>query len=109
MTAISISEPGAPEVLVPGEHGVPEPGPEHVLIKVAAAGVNRPDVLQRLGHYPPPEGASPLPGLEVSGHVIAHGEGVSELRDGDAVCALLPGGGYAGYAVAHAGSQHRDG
>ena len=97
-------EPGGPEVLVAGKHSVPEPGPEEVLIKVVAAGVNRPDVLQRLGHYPAPAEASPLPGLEVSGHIAALGKGVSTLHEGDPVCALLPGGGYAEYAVAHAGS-----
>ena len=101
MTAVEISTPGGPEVLVPATLPRPEPGPGEVLIAVAAAGVNRPDVLQRKGAYPPPPGASPLPGLEVAGTVAALGprtEG-SGWSVGDAVCALTPGGGYAEYCV----------
>lgn len=104
MTGITIREPGGPEVLVAEEHPVPSPAADQVLIKVAAAGVNRPDVIQRLGQYPPPEGASALPGLEVSGQIVTVGENVSALSEGDAICALLPGGGYAEYAVAQADS-----
>ncbi|RMF70786.1 MAG: NAD(P)H-quinone oxidoreductase, partial [Alphaproteobacteria bacterium] len=100
MKAIAIREPGGPEVLVPVERPVPEPGPGELLIRVAAAGVNRPDVFQRMGMYPPPPGASELPGLEVSGIVETVGEGVTRFRSGDAVVALLAGGGYAEYAVA---------
>ena len=102
MTAIEIREPGGPEVLVPAERPVPQPGDGEVLIKVAAAGVNRPDVLQRQGSYPPPPGASDLPGLEVAGEVVALGTGVSEPKVGDKVCALVTGGGYAEYCVAPA-------
>ncbi|TNE33742.1 MAG: NAD(P)H-quinone oxidoreductase [Alphaproteobacteria bacterium] len=100
MTAIEISRFGGPEVLVPGERPVPRPGPEEVLIKVAAAGVNRPDVLQRLGGYAPPPGASDIPGLEISGTVAAVGEGVRKYKVGDKLCALVAGGGYAEYCVA---------
>jgi len=82
----------------------PRPGAQQVLIKTAAAGMNRPDLFQRLGLYPPPPGASPILGLEVAGHVAAVGEGVERWREGDAVCALLPGGGYAEYATAPSGS-----
>ncbi|ABA06003.1 Zinc-containing alcohol dehydrogenase superfamily [Nitrobacter winogradskyi Nb-255] len=101
MTAIGISKPGGPEVLVPQLRPVPSPGPREVLIKVAAAGVNRPDVLQRSGSYPPPPGASDLPGLEVAGEVVALGEGASRYRPGDKVMSLVSGGGYAQYCVAH--------
>jgi putative PIG3 family NAD(P)H quinone oxidoreductase len=104
MTAIAISEPGGPRVLKPETRDVPVPGPGEMLIKVHAAGVNRPDVQQRKGAYPPPPGASDLPGLEVSGEVAALGEGVSRWRVGDRVCALTPGGGYAEYVKVHAGS-----
>ncbi len=100
MTVVAIREPGGPEVLVPERRPVPEPGPGEVRIRVAACGVNRPDVLQRLGRYPPPPGASDLPGLEVAGMVDAVGEGVRRFRPGDSVCALLAGGGYAEWAVA---------
>ena len=100
MKAIAIREPGGPEVLVPVEHPVPDPGAGELRIRVAAAGVNRPDVFQRMGMYPPPPGASELPGLEVSGIVDAIGEGVTRFRPGDAVVALLAGGGYAEYALA---------
>jgi putative PIG3 family NAD(P)H quinone oxidoreductase len=103
MTAIEIAEPGGPEVLTPVERPTPRPGPGEILIAVAAAGINRPDLLQRQGHYPPPPGASDIPGLEVSGHVAALGEGVSDWLLGDADCALLSGGGYAAFAVAPAG------
>ena len=103
MPAIAIAAPGGPEVLTPVELPVPAPGPGEVLIRVAAAGVNRPDALQRQGHYPPPPGASPLPGLEVSGTVAAIGPGAGRWRAGDRVMALLPGGGYAGYAAVPAG------
>ncbi len=103
MTAIAIDTPGGPEVLVPRRVAVPEPGPGEVLIKVAFAGVNRPDVIQRQGHYPAPPGASPLPGLEVAGTVARLGEGVDSLLPGEPVCALVAGGGYAEYCVADAG------
>ena len=99
MTAVEISAPGGPEVLKPVTRPVPEPGHGQILIKVAYAGVNRPDALQRAGSYAPPPDASDLPGLEASGTVAAIGPGVSEWTVGDAVCALLPGGGYAEYVV----------
>lgn len=95
--------PGGPTALIAGERAVPAPGPEHVLIRVAAAGVNRPDVLQRMGLYPPPPGASDVPGLEVAGTIVAVGEGVDAVKLGQPVCALVPGGGYAEYCVAPAG------
>ncbi len=103
MTAIEISTPGAPDVLRAVTLPVPTPAPGEVLIAVRAAGINRPDVIQRKGAYPPPPGASPLPGLEVAGEIAAVGTGVTEWRTGDAVCALLAGGGYAQYAAAPAG------
>ena len=99
MRAVEISGPGGPEVLLPCERPVPQPGHGQILIRVAYAGVNRPDALQRAGSYAPPPGASPLPGLEASGHVAALGPGISGWQVGDAVCALLPGGGYAEYVV----------
>jgi NADPH:quinone reductase len=102
MIAIEISKPGGPEVLRPVEVPVPEPGQGEVLIKVAAAGVNRPDLMQRAGKYPPPPGASEIPGLEVAGTVVAKGHGVDRWNPGDRVCALLTGGGYAEYCVAPA-------
>jgi putative PIG3 family NAD(P)H quinone oxidoreductase len=102
MIAIEISAPGGPDVLTPVERPIPQPGAGEVLIQVAAAGVNRPDVMQRKGAYPPPPGASDLPGLEVAGVIDRVGEGVSEWRGGDAVCALVAGGGYAEYCVAPA-------
>jgi NADPH:quinone reductase len=102
MRAIEISAPGGPEVLVPCVRPVPRPEAGEILIRVHAAGVNRPDALQRAGAYAPPPGASDLPGLEAAGEVAAVGEGVSDWTVGDAVCALLPGGGYAEYAVTHA-------
>ncbi|WP_245501303.1 NAD(P)H-quinone oxidoreductase [Lichenibacterium minor] len=99
MTAIAISEPGGAEVLRPDTRPVPRPRAGEVLIRVAAAGVNRPDVLQRSGHYAPPPGASDLPGLEVAGDVVALGEGAARFRVGDRVCALVPGGGYAPFVA----------
>jgi NADPH2:quinone reductase len=102
MTAIEISTPGGPEVLTPVSLPVPQPGMGEVLIEVAAAGINRPDLLQRLGLYAPPPGASDLPGLEVAGRVVALGFGAHGFSIGDEVCALLAGGGYAQYATAPA-------
>jgi NADPH2:quinone reductase len=102
MIAIEIKEPGGPEMLVASKRPVPEPAEGEVLIRVAAAGVNRPDVMQRQGRYPPPPGASDLPGLEVSGRVEAIGTGASGFAVGDPVCALLAGGGYAEFVVAPA-------
>ena len=99
MQAIEITEPGGPEVLQPTTRPVPEPRPGEVVIKVAYAGVNRPDALQRAGLYAPPPTASDLPGLEASGEIAAIGTGVSDWSVGDAVCALLPGGGYAEYVA----------
>ncbi|PKP87527.1 MAG: NAD(P)H-quinone oxidoreductase [Alphaproteobacteria bacterium HGW-Alphaproteobacteria-17] len=104
MTAIAISAPGGPEVLVPEQRPVPQPGPGEVLIRVAAAGVNRPDVLQRMGYYPPPPGASDLPGLEIAGTVVAVGSGGDPELLGQAMCALVAGGGYAEFCVAPVGS-----
>ena len=103
MTAIDPATPGGPDVLVPVERHVPTPGPGEVLIRVAAAGVNRPDVLQRKGGYPPPPGAPTIMGLEVAGIVVALGDGVDAALMGRRVCALIAGGGYAQYAVAAAG------
>ena len=102
MTAIGIKTPGGPEVLVPEERPVPKPGDGEILIKVAAAGVNRPDVVQRMGHYPPPPGASDIPGLEIAGEIVAFGSGVKRWKNGDRVMALVSGGGYAEYCLAHA-------
>lgn len=99
MQAVEITAPGAPDVLRPATRPVPQPGPGEVLIAVAWAGVNRPDALQRAGLYAAPPGASDLPGLECSGHIAAVGDGVTNVAVGDAVCALLPGGGYAEYVV----------
>ena len=101
MTAIAISEPGGPKVLRPERRPVPQPGPGEILIKVRAAGVNRPDVFQRMGAYPPPPGASDLPGLEAAGTVAATGENVARWRVGDEVTALTPGGAYAEYCLVH--------
>jgi len=100
MTAIRISRPGGPEVLEAISQPVPHPAADEILIKVEAAGVNRPDVLQRMGVYPPPKGASELPGLEVAGEVVAAGAEAKFHRIGDRVCALVNGGGYAEYCVA---------
>ncbi|MCU1381900.1 MAG: NAD(P)H-quinone oxidoreductase [Acidobacteria bacterium] len=102
MIAIEIREPGEPDVLVPVERPVPVPAAGEVLIRVAAAGINRPDIFQRRGRYAPPPGASDIPGLEVSGVIETLGGGVTDWRAGDAVCALLTGGGYAEYCVAPA-------
>lgn len=100
MTAIEISRPGGPEVLTPVERPVPRPGAGDVLIRVRAAGVNGPDVLQRKGVYDPPPGASDIPGLEIAGEIVAVGGAVQRFAPGDLVCALVTGGGYAEYAVA---------
>ena len=101
MLAMEISSPGAPDVLQPCSVPVPVPGHGQIVIRVAYAGVNRPDALQRQGLYNPPANASPLPGLECAGHVASVGPGVVRWNVGDAVCALLPGGGYAEYAATH--------
>nr|WP_235829471.1 NAD(P)H-quinone oxidoreductase [Croceicoccus estronivorus] len=103
MIAVGFSEPGGPEVLRPENIPVPVPGPDEILIKVAFAGVNRPDVVQREGKYPPPPGASPIPGLEVSGTVADVGKGVPREMLGQEICALVSGGGYAEYCLAKAG------
>ncbi len=109
MWGVTIKEPGGPDVLTLGRLPIPAPGPGEVLIKVAAAGVNRPDCLQRAGLYPPPPGASPLPGLEVAGEIVAIGESSPDTQNstqwqvGDQATALTPGGGYAGYALAPIG------
>jgi len=100
MTAIAITTPGGPEVLKPVRLGRPAPGAGEILVKVAAAGINRPDVLQRQGGYPPPPGAPATPGLEIAGEVAAVGPATKRYRVGDKVCALVPGGGYAEYCVA---------
>jgi NADPH2:quinone reductase len=100
LIAIEIIQPGGPDVLVPAERPRPVPGNGEILIRVAAAGVNRPDVMQRQGKYPPPPGASDIPGLEIAGTIEEVGEAVENLRVGDRVCALLAGGGYAEYALA---------
>lgn len=99
MNVVEIVEPGSPEVLRIGQRTVPEPGPGEVLVRVSAAGVNRADVMQRQGHYPPPKGASDIPGLEFSGVVSAVGADVTDLSISDEVCALVTGGGYAEYAI----------
>ena len=100
MTVIGISKPGGPEVLVPETRAVPSPGPNEILVKVVAAGVNRPDVAQRSGSYPPPPGASDLPGLEIAGEVVAVGSEVKKHKIGDKVMSLVAGGGYAQYCIA---------
>lgn len=102
MTCIEISEPGGPEVLIPASRPCPRPGPGEVLIRVAAAGVNRPDVFQRKGFYPPPEGASDIPGLEIAGEIVELGTDAGGWQVGDTVCALVSGGGYAEYCTAPA-------
>ncbi len=102
MTAVEISTPGAPHVLQAVQRPVPAPGPGEVLIRVAAAGVNRPDVLQRRGLYPPPAGITDIPGLEIAGDVVRLGAGVDAWGEGDRVCALVAGGGYAEYVAAPA-------
>jgi NADPH:quinone reductase len=101
MTAIGIRAPGGPEVLVPEERPVPQPGGGEVLVKLTAAGVNRPDVMQRQGLYPPPPGASDIPGLEIAGEVVALGPGATRYKTGDKVAALVAGGGYAEYCPVH--------
>jgi putative PIG3 family NAD(P)H quinone oxidoreductase len=102
MTVIEIAQPGGPEVLKPAQRATPVPAAGEVLVAVEAAGVNRPDLMQRQGSYPPPPGASDIPGLEVAGRIAALGKGVEGWQVGDAVCALLSGGGYAQFAVAPA-------
>jgi len=102
MTVVEIAAPGGPEQLKTTVRPVPRPAPGEVLVRVAAAGVNRPDVMQRQGRYPPPPGASDIPGLEIAGEIVALGTEVSGLRLGEQVTALVPGGGYAAYAVAAA-------
>lgn len=101
MNCVEITQPGGPEVLQLGQRPLPEPADGEVLIRVIAAGINRPDVFQRQGGYPPPPGASDLPGLEVAGEIVALGAEAGPWRPGDRVCALLSGGGYAEYALAH--------
>ena len=101
MTAIGIKAPGGPDVLMPEERPVPSPGDGEILVKVEAAGVNRPDVMQRQGNYPPPAGAPDIPGLEIAGEVVALGPNVTRWKLGDRVMALVVGGGYAEYAIAH--------
>lgn len=100
-TVVGIPSPGGPEALVLESRPVPQPGPGEILVKVSAAGINRPDVLQREGGYPPPKGASDIPGLEIAGTVVARGDGASRFDLGAEVVALLQGGGYAEYAVVH--------
>ena len=102
MTAIEITEPGAPEVLKPTTRPVPALGPGEVLVKVAAAGVNRPDIAQREGNYDPPPGVTDIPGLEIAGEIVAIGDGVEGWRAGDSACALVSGGGYGEYCAAPA-------
>jgi len=99
MTVIGIKSPGGPEALAPEERPVPVPGPSEVLVRVRAAGVNRPDVMQRKGQYPPPPGAPDIPGLEIAGEVVAIGSKATRWKLGDKICALVSGGGYAEYCV----------
>ena len=101
MTVIGIRAPGGPDMLAPEKRPLPQPGAGEVLIKVAAAGVNRPDVMQRLGLYPPPKGATDIPGLEIAGEIAALGTGVKRWKLGDQVMALVIGGGYAQFCPAH--------
>ncbi len=103
MTVIAIRAPGGPDMLVPEQRPLPQPAEGEVLVKVAAAGVNRPDVMQRQGLYPPPKGAPEIPGLEIAGEVVALGAGVKRWKLGDKVMALVVGGGYAEYCLAHEG------
>lgn len=100
MTVVAISKPGGPEVLVPEQRALPQPGPDEILVRVHAAGVNRPDVAQRSGAYPPPPGASDLPGLEIAGEVVAVGSNAKRHKIGDKVMSLVAGGGYAQYCIA---------
>ncbi|HXP64529.1 MAG TPA: NAD(P)H-quinone oxidoreductase [Steroidobacteraceae bacterium] len=102
MTVVEIAAPGGPEQLRTAVRPLPQPGNDEVLVRVEAAGINRPDVMQRQGRYPPPPGASDLPGMEIAGEIVALGPNVSGLEVGDKITSLLPGGGYAGYAVAAA-------
>src|SRR5712692_4925886 len=102
MNVVEIAAPGGPEQLKPAVRPVPRPGKGEVLVRVAAAGVNRPDVMQRQGRYPPPPGASDLPGMEIAGEIVALGPKVAGVSVGDKITSLLPGGGYAGYAIAAA-------
>src|SRR3984885_5102756 len=102
MAVVEIAAPGGPEQLRPAVRPVPVPGTGEVLVRVAASGVNRPDVMQRQGRYPPPPGASDLPGMEVAGEIVALGPQVAGLAIGDKITSLLPGGGYAAYAIAAA-------
>ena len=101
MTAIAIREPGGPDVLIPEDRPVPIPGEQELLVAVTAAGVNRPDVMQRKGQYAPPPGAPDIPGLEISGLVARCGNGVTRFKEGDQVVALVPGGGYAEFCTVH--------
>src|SRR5512146_2326978 len=101
MTAIGIKAPGGPEALVPEQRAAPAPGGGDSLVKVAAAADNRPDVMQRKGLYPPPPGAPDIPGLEIAGEVVALGANVKRWKPGDRVMALVSGGGYAEYCLAH--------
>jgi NADPH:quinone reductase len=101
MTAIAIRAPGGPDVLTAEPRPMPAPGAGEILVKVGAAGVNRPDVMQRMGQYPPPPGATDIPGLEIAGEVVARGTGVTRWKEGDRVMALVIGGGYAEFCLAH--------
>ena len=101
MTVVAIREPGGPDVLTAERRPLPKPGAGEILIKVAAAGVNRPDVMQRMGLYPPPPGATEIPGLEIAGEVVERGADVTRWNIGDLVMALVIGGGYAEYCLAH--------
>src|SRR6188508_2929166 len=101
MTAIGIKAAGGPDMLAPEQRPVPQPGAGEILVKVAAAGVNRPDVMQRKGLYPPPPGAPDIPGLEIAGEIVALGDGAKRWKIGDKVMALVVGGGYAEYCGAH--------
>lgn len=100
MTVVAISKPGGPEVLVPEQRALPQPGSDEILVRVQAAGVNRPDIAQRSGAYPPPPGASDLPGLEIAGEVVAVGSNAKRHKIGDKVMSLVAGGGYAQYCIA---------
>jgi NADPH:quinone reductase len=100
MTCIAIREPGGPDVLIAREQPLPSPDEGEILVKVIAAGVNRPDVMQRQGHYPPPKGAIEIPGLEIAGEVVELGRGTKRWKQGDKVMALVVGGGYAEYCLA---------
>ena len=101
MTAIGIKAAGGPDMLAPEPRPVPQPRTGEILVKIAAAGVNRPDVMQRMGTYPPPPGAPDIPGLEIAGEIVALGSGVKRWKIGDRIMALVSGGGYAEYCVAH--------